>query len=196
MNAVGGDLSEAETQEQLFEILSNRRRRYAVYALGRGEDDTVELGELARRIAAWETEKPPEQVSSTERKRVYTALQQSHLPKLAEAGLVDYDERASVIHTRPELEEYEVYMELVHGREIPWSHYYLGLSGVAVSLLVAVWVDAFPFAALPDVVWMTALVAALTVSAAAHAHFSRGVELVADGTPPEVEIDTEEADGE
>ena len=183
------NLSEEGVEERLFEILSNRRRRYTVYALGNEAENTVELGELARRIAAWETEKPPEQVTSTERKRVYTALQQSHLPKLADAGLIDYDERASVIHSRPELEEYEVYMELVHGREISWSQYYLALAGVAASLLLAVWVDAFPFSQLPDIAWMATVVAAFAASAVVHTYCAPGFELGADGTPPEVEID-------
>lgn len=183
------NLSDEDVEQRLFEILSNRRRRYAVYALGNEETDTVELGELARRIAAWETEKPPEQVTSTERKRVYTALQQSHLPKLAEAGLIDYDERASVIYSQPELEEYEVYMELVHGREISWSQYYLGLAGVATSLLLAVWVDAFPFSQLPELAWMATIVAAFAASAVVHTYFASGLKLGADGTPPEVEID-------
>ncbi|ERH13924.1 MAG: hypothetical protein J07HB67_00177 [halophilic archaeon J07HB67] len=183
------NLSDENVEQRLFEILSNRRRRYAVYALGNEETDTVELGELARRIAAWETGKPPERVTSTERKRVYTALQQSHLPKLADAGLIDYDERASVIHSQPELEEYEVYMELVRGREISWSQYYLGLTGIATSFLLAAWTDVFPFSQLPDIAWMATIVAAFAASAMIHTYCASGLKLGADGTPPEVEID-------
>ncbi|MFB6175985.1 MAG: hypothetical protein ABEI99_02360 [Halobaculum sp.] len=174
-------------EAELFEVLSNQRRRFAVYAVS-GEEE-VELGTLAKTIAAWENEQPVEQVTSDERKRVYTALQQSHLPKLAEAGLIDYDDRAGLVRPRPELEEYDVYMEVVGGREIPWSEYYLGLSGVAAALTAAVWVGAWPFAALPDVAWLTAVVVAFTVSAAAHTYLSRGTELGADGTPPEVDIE-------
>ncbi len=182
-----GSGAERAGEEELFDILSNRRRRYAVFAISGHEQ--VDLGDLARRIAAWENEQPEAEVTSTERKRVYTALQQSHVPKLAEAGLVDYDDRAAVVRPQPALEEYEVYMEVVRGREIPWNQYYLGLSGVAVALVLAVYVDAYPFAAFPDVAWMAAIVAAFTVSAVAHTYYIRGARLSGDGTPPEVELD-------
>lgn len=189
-----GVVSERRSQEadrgleaELFEVLSNQRRRFAVYAVS-GEEE-VKLGTLAERIAAWENEQPLDQVTSAERKRVYTALQQSHLPRLAEAGLVDYDDRAGIVRPRPEIEEYDVYMEVVGGREIPWNQYYLGLSGVGVAVTLAVWLGAWPFAALPDVAWMTAIVVAFTVSAAAHTYLSRGAKLGGDGTPPEVEIE-------
>ena len=176
-------------EAELFEVLSNQRRRFAVYAVS-GEDE-VELGTLAERIAAWENEQPVEQVTSDERKRVYTALQQSHLPKLAEAGLIDYDDRAGLVRPRPEIEEYDVYMEVVGGREIPWNEYYLGLSGVAAALTAAVWLGAWPFTLLPDVAWLTAVTVAFVVSAAAHTYLSSVTELGADGTPPEVEIEDE-----
>ena len=80
-------------------------------------------------------------------------------------------------------------MELVHGREISWSQYYLGLAGVATSLLLAVWVDAFPFSQLPELAWMATIVAAFAASAVVHTYFASGFKLGADGTPPEVEID-------
>ena len=175
--------------QELFEVLSNQRRRFAVYAVAK--EDEMELGTLAERIAAWENEQPVESVSSQERKRVYTALQQSHLPKLAEAGLIDYDDRAGVIRPRPEIEEYDIYMEIVGGREIPWSEYYLGLAGVAAALTAAVWVGAWPFSTLPDVAWLTAVTVAFAVSATAHVSLSRGTKLGADGAPPEVDIDDE-----
>lgn len=186
----GGD-SGRQFEEQLFDVLSNERRRFAVYAMSGREE--IDLGKLARTIAAWETEKPESQVSSAERKRVYTALQQSHLPRLAEAGLIEYDDRASVIHPQPSLEECEVYMEVVSGREIPWNEYYLGLSAVAVALLSAVWIGAFPFSMLSDFAWLASVVAALTVSAVGHTYTARKARLSGAGTPPEVEIEEQEA---
>ena len=179
-----------KVESELFEILSNQRRRFAVYAVS-GEEE-VDLGTLAKTIAAWENEQPVEQVTSNERKRVYTSLQQSHLPKLAEAGVIDYDDRAGLVRPRPELEEYDVYMEVVGDHEIPWSEYYLGLSGVAAALTAVVWVDLWPFAALPDIAWLTAVVVTFSVSAAAHAYISQRVKLGASGAPPEVNIKDDE----
>ena len=83
------DRSGSPTEQEVFDILSNRRRRYALYALL--NDDTTTIGSLAERIAAWENDCPVDEVTSTERKRVYTALQQSHLPKLERTGLISFD---------------------------------------------------------------------------------------------------------
>ena len=182
-----GQGSDQSREEVLFDILSNRRRRYAVFAISGTEE--VELGTLAERIAAWENEQPESAVTSDERKRVYTSLQQSHIPKLSEAGLVDYDDRASVVRPQPTLEEYEVYMEVVRGREMPWNQYYLGLSGVSLALLLAVVTDAVPFDALPDVAWLAAVVVAFSVSALVHTYYVGGTKLSGDGTPPEVEVE-------
>jgi hypothetical protein len=188
MGVLGAANRDAEQQfeAELFEVLSNQRRRFVVYAVSGHQE--VDLGVLARRVAAWENGEPESRVTSDERKRVYTALQQSHLPKLADAGLIEFDDRASVVRPQPSLDEYEVYMEVVQGRGIPWNEYYLGLSAVAAALVAAVWIDVFPFYLFPDIAWMAAIVTAFTVSAVGHTFFARGAKLGADGTPPEVEI--------
>lgn len=78
-------------------LLSNERRRQALrLACQRGETTTKEL---AVPIAAIETGKHPDKVQHQERKRVYIALYQKHLPKLAEAGFITYEEH--VITTQP-----------------------------------------------------------------------------------------------
>lgn len=54
-------------------------------------DGELTIGELAEQIAAWENDKPIAQISSTERKRVYVALYQCHLPKMDDVGVVSFD---------------------------------------------------------------------------------------------------------
>jgi len=56
-----------------YEILANRRRRYVIHLL-QYRDESMELGPLAERVAAWEYETDPERVTSQQRKTVYTAL--------------------------------------------------------------------------------------------------------------------------
>ncbi len=179
--------SDRELQQTLFEVLSNQRRRFAVYAMSGTQE--VSLGSLAEQIAAWENEQPVDAVSSAERKRVYTALQQSHLPKLAEAGLIEYDDRAGVIRPQSELEAYDVYMEVVSDREIPWSEYYLGLAGVAGAVTASIWIGVWPFTALPVLAWMGVLTLAFAASAVAHILHTNAATLGGDGSPPEVTID-------
>jgi hypothetical protein len=181
----GTSAGDEPTENELFDILSNRRRRYALHQLTR-VDGEVELGPLAEQVAAWENDVAVDEVTSAERKRVYTALQQSHLPKLDEAGVVDFDKRAGTITPTPVMAELDVYLDVVRGRDIPWSEYYLALSAVGAAVLAGAWIDAPVFGVLPDLAWASLVVAAFLCSSIAHVYFTRHVRLGAGATPPDV----------
>lgn len=85
--------------DELFEVLSNRRRRDVIRyldseAAGDGETAEIAIGTLAEVIAARENDKRPRTVTSAERKRVYIALYQCHLPKMTATDVIDYDSRS------------------------------------------------------------------------------------------------------
>ena len=176
------DRPAAPTEQEVFDILSNRRRRYALYALL--NDDTTTIGSLAERIAAWENDCTVDEVTSTERKRVYTALQQSHLPKLERTGLVSFDRETGRVHPTDTVDEMDIYLEVVSEEQLSWDQYYLGLSAVAVGIVVAIWLGLPPFRALSPLLWMTLVVGLFAVSAAIH-NF-RSANLDAASEPPEV----------
>lgn len=173
------------SDDELFEVLSNRRRRYTVHALEE-TDGAAEIGDVAEQVAAWEYDVAVDEVSYEERKRVYTALQQSHLPMMDEAGIVEFNKDRGLVEPTASLNDIEVYMEVVQGNEIPWSVYYLGLSGVAATLTGAVFLEAWPFALFPDVAWMSALTAMFAVSAVAHTYYARGQRIGESDKPPEL----------
>ncbi|WP_058993530.1 hypothetical protein [Haloarcula sp. CBA1127] len=77
-------------QEKLFDILGNRRRRIAVHLLQ--EEGAMSMTDLAERVASIEFNSSVENLEGKERKRVYVALFQTHVPKLEEVGLVEYDQ--------------------------------------------------------------------------------------------------------
>ena len=80
------------TQDTKFHLLQNARRRNVLRYLDENpENAESEIREIALQVAAWENEKPIEQVDSPERQRVYVSLYQTHLPKLDDAGVVDYN---------------------------------------------------------------------------------------------------------
>lgn len=172
------------SENELFDVLSNRRRRYAVHML-KHESGSLEIGSMAERIAAWENDIDVNEVTGTERKRVYTALQQSHLPKMDNAGVVEFQKDRGVVEPTPALDDVDVYLDVVRGKEIPWSEYYLGLSGVAAALVAAVWVNAWPLVLLPDLAWAASIVVAFTFSAIAHRFYTTEMELGNSETPPE-----------
>ena len=83
--------------DELFDILSNSRRRHVVEFLDEQGGETS-FRELTDAVALRETGDP---VSYDERKRVYVSLRQSHLPRLAEAGVVEYDRDRGTVEATP-----------------------------------------------------------------------------------------------
>lgn len=150
-----GELPEPElTEDEIFEVLSARRRRYALEYV-KQHDGPIELGELAEQVAAWENDTPVEEVRSNERKNVYTALRQLHLPKMEEIGVVDFDKRAGTIALTEQADELDIYFEIVGHPDVPWSVYYAGLSGLFGALLIGAQYELAPL----DVVSTTAMAA-------------------------------------
>lgn len=78
-----------------FAVLSNTRRRCLLRELRRGE--TAELRALATRIVAHEREIPEEDVEPKAEKSVYVSLYQTHVPRLADHGIVEYDREAKEV---------------------------------------------------------------------------------------------------
>ena len=175
------------TEETVFYILSNQRRRLVVYVLKEESGgEGVEVGTLARRISAWENDVPGSEVDYSDRKSVYTSLQQHHLPEMDEAGIIDFDEREGVVSTTNMADEFTVYLEIVNSKDIPWHGYYLGLGAIGGSLLVALLLNASPFTQLPGLAWTAFLVVALLVSALVHTYTARRRRVGNDGSPPGV----------
>jgi len=164
------------SRDEVFDLLSNRRRRCVVHYL-RQRGCVVELSELAQRVAAWENGVDVRELTAAQRKRVYTSLQQTHLDKLDDAGIVEYDADRGVVAPTPAMEELEVYLEVVSGREFPWREYYLALGAVSAALVVVGWRDLGPFALAPDALWGGLVAGVLLVSAALHVVAERGMRI-------------------
>lgn len=81
--------------ETLFDLLSSRRRRLLLSVLHRHRE--VDLSTLARYVAALETESTPEELDPADQKRVYISCYQTHVPRLAEAGLLEYDTASGMV---------------------------------------------------------------------------------------------------
>ncbi|WP_435155658.1 DUF7344 domain-containing protein [Haladaptatus sp. DFWS20] len=146
------DSGDTVSRDEIFHILRNRRRRYAIHYL-KQHDGSVSIGELADQVTAWEHGITPEAITSQQRKRIYNSLQQTHLPKLARTGFVEYDSARGTVELKERAVRLDMYLEIVPERDLPWAQYYLGLGGVSVTLMGAVWLEAFPFSLLPSVVW-------------------------------------------
>ena len=173
------------SRDEVFEVLSTRRRRYTLHCLQ--QEGTTALGDISEQVAAWETGQSVEEIDAAERKRVYTSLQQFHLPKLEEKGIVDVDERSGTVALGAAAEDVDVYMEVTEKYDFPWSFYYLGLAGIGAVLVSLSWLGVPPVATVPDAGWVAFLLTTLTVSALAHTVLVSRMRLGREGPPPETE---------
>jgi hypothetical protein len=92
---------------EVFDLLKPERRRALMDVLAISESP-VSVSSLAEEVAAIEYESAPEELDSAQRKRVYIALCQVHLPRLAEAKVVSYDDDRKIV------EEGEKFRQLRH----------------------------------------------------------------------------------
>jgi hypothetical protein len=181
-----GDDESRVSEDEIFTMLSNRRRRYVVHALSRDEADH-DLGSLAEQVAAWEYDVDVGELSYNERKRTYTALQQTHLPKMDDAGLVEFDKRRGEVCPGESLAEVDIYLEVVRGDDLPWSKYYLGLCGIATTILLGLWAESPLVTAVAPTNWVAFVVAMFAVSAAAHHYYRDQRRLGTGDRPPELD---------
>jgi|AntRauTorcE11898_2_1112593.scaffolds.fasta_scaffold02193_4 hypothetical protein len=98
--------------DDLFHSLQNERRRRVLRVLTDAEDETFAMGEIAKFVAAAENECPERLVSSDQRKRVYIALYQNHLPQLDDVGLVEYDQSRGDVAAGAALDQAATFLEM------------------------------------------------------------------------------------
>jgi hypothetical protein len=78
--------------------LPERRNRLVLYSLARhAETAPVELEVLARDVAAWERDEPPNVVSDSAFETALEDLAQTRLPTLSYRGLVEFDPLSGLV---------------------------------------------------------------------------------------------------
>lgn len=127
------------SQDTAFDLLSNARRRLALQYLQEA-NGPVSIGELATQVAAMENDIPVEEVDSQQRKRTYVSLYQTHVPKLAKAGAVEYDAEEGIVELDGDARMITSYLSPSRPDE-NWPRYYLlvsivGLAGYLAALFV------------------------------------------------------------
>ncbi|MEF8886728.1 MAG: hypothetical protein V5A30_02900 [Haloarculaceae archaeon] len=137
----GGGADPAERVESvllpddIFKTLSNRRRRHVLYYL-RHIDGTVTIRDLSEQLAAWENGTTTAEVVPGERKRLYTALHQTHLPKMDALGIVTYGRNRGTVRMTDSVREFDAYLDAMSADGHAWHSVYLAVSAV-LGLLAA-----------------------------------------------------------
>jgi len=98
----------------VLSFLGNRRRLLTLQYLALFEPGTtIEVRHLARVIRGVETGSPPRNVGTADYESAYNGLIQTHLPKIDQRGLVQYDERRKTVTVEESIEQYIVLTTLV-----------------------------------------------------------------------------------
>ncbi len=162
--------------DELFALLSNGRRRHVLQFLSENGGE-IKLRELATTIAAEENEVEPIEVTYTQRKRLYTSLYQSHLPRMERSGVIRYDRNSGVVTLGPEAEGFDAYLEVVGENDFTWSEFYIGLTGLFGAVTLAFVTGTPPFPSIGPGVLMAALSLILLASSLAHLQYTRSRRL-------------------
>ena len=168
------------SKDESFDLLSNHRRRYALYCLMQNEEELT-LGELADMVAAWENGVDTDAVSYEERKRVYTSLQQVHLPRMDDLDVVEFDDSEGRVTRDDAAEHLEGYLEVVRDDDIPWSVLYLGLALVNFGLVSGAIAGLFPLTLVSPFGWAVFAVTTFLVTSLSHLYLTRA-EMRLEGT--------------
>jgi len=176
---------ESLSEETIFDVLSNRRRRFAIHAL-KHADGPMEVKPLSNRIAAWEHGIEPDAVDYDQRRNVHSTLKRTHLPILEESGVIEYDAEENLVEPTAALSDLDIYIEVLRDREIPWSQYYLGLAALSAVVLLANAVGVPGFAALEPLAVAVFTATAFAVSAAVHTYYGERARLGNKEKPPEI----------
>lgn len=149
--------------DRVFELLKNSRRRETLRYLD-DHDGEASLSEVAEHIAAVENDTTPRAITSQQRKRVYVGLYQSHLPKMDDAAVIEFEKNRGTIERGPNAAQLEPYLEVPDDRQ--WYRLYLGVALGSVLLALAAVGGVGPIRSMPVVVGCLPLLGLAVVTAA------------------------------
>lgn len=104
---VGGD-----RKDEFFAVLSHPSRRFVLSAL-QDHQAPVSIETLAMELADWHDQRPVSEPAGADGDDLKLSLVHTHLPKIADAGLVDYDASRQVVTAIEPPEEMQAYLRTV-----------------------------------------------------------------------------------
>lgn len=91
------DLSDLDADaDALFDVLSDARRRFVVARLHEN-GEPMSLADVADELAVWERDEPLDRIPADEVASVYMSLYHVHVPKMADAGVVEYSQQRDAV---------------------------------------------------------------------------------------------------
>ena len=161
-----GASNESQTaidEREIHDILRNWRRRKVIEELRASVSPTT-LRDLSETLAEAESDQspPPRNV----RKSVYNSLHQTHLPKLDDAGVIEYDLERKTVTLERQAREVGLYMEVVTRYGVTWATCYRRLLLLALLTLLGAEIGVPVLADVTPVALVGVFLAVVTVSTA------------------------------
>jgi len=126
-------------------------------------------------VAAWENDTTVQALTSDERQRAYIPLYQSHLPKLDEEGVIEYNKNRGIVKKTQLATELERYLSVgestdmdSEGDEPRWDTYYLCVSALGSFLLVGAALHFPLFTVVPSIAVVACTLAAFWLVSVSH----------------------------
>lgn len=91
----GGDSGDLSI-DVVFDLLADRRRRHVLACLLDG-DRAIALSDLAEDVAVREHDRPRIEIPKERAQAIRTSLYHVHVPKLADAGVIEYDRDRNLV---------------------------------------------------------------------------------------------------
>jgi DNA-binding transcriptional ArsR family regulator len=155
--------SQSIPEQEVYTLLSNPRRLRTLDHLRR-RPNSVPLRELSEIIAAAESgETPaPRQVRAT----VYVSLHQTHLPKLDELGIVDYDRDRKEVRPLGRARQLGPYMDVMTRFGVSWGGFYRWLGVVGLFVILTAQMGLPGMSVLDPLLWTTTFLGLFALSTA------------------------------
>lgn len=179
--AMGSTQSSSQlTRYEIHDVLRNERRTLVLEHLQQTRTP-VPLRELSEQLAALETGEtpPPRNI----RESVYNSLHQTHLPKLDDLGIVEYQVDRKLVGQADGFRQVTLYMEVVTADDVTWATYYLtvGVMALVVTTLSSVGLPVF--AGLPVWLWSTMFFSLFVLSVVYQRMTNESIHLDTPNTP-------------
>lgn len=164
-SSIETDVDVELTREERFHLLSNERRCLTVrYLLTAQPTEPVDLSTLADEVCALEQGTDVNAINATERKRVYVALRQSHLPALDRANVIEFNTLRGTVEPADGISQLAPYITDDTRTSVPiWQRFYLGLTLFAIGAIALTTAEVGPLTSLSGIEIAIIIAVALTV---------------------------------
>lgn len=138
------------SDEEIHDVLRNKRRRLVIDIL-QSENEPVSVRELSEEIGSVESDSnpPPRNIKQS----VYVSLLQTHLPKLDELGIIDYESNGKMVSVDGGLQDVTFFMETIPKYGISRIEYYAALGVLGVLTTFAAQIGAPVISAFTPLTW-------------------------------------------